>query len=84
MWRVFMNLFRKPPIGMGLGRDSRSRNRNTQFASFLSQTNRRRVDSDFQDRLLQGRKFARLVIIVAVGAGSIWFVMESAKALSVF
>ena len=81
MLRFLLNLCHRPGLRFGLGRDSRSRYRNTTFASFLAENNRRRHDADVHGAVLQGRKFARRVLFVACGGGAMWVALESAKAL---
>lgn len=83
MLRVLLNFCHRPSVRFGLRRDSRGRFRDPRFASFMAQNNRK-LDTDFQDAVLRGRKFFRNVIRLAVAGGCAWVVLESAKALSVF
>ena len=85
MLRFLANLFRRPALRFGLARDRRGgRLRDPRFVSFMAQSNRRSLDTDLQDAVLRGRKFARHALVVAAGAGAAWFALESAKALSIF
>lgn len=84
MLRFLLNLCHRPALRFGLGRDSRGRHRNTTFASFLAENNRSSRDADFHGAVLQGRKFARRVLLLLSGGGVLWVAIESAKALSVF
>jgi len=52
--------------------------------SFLSQNNRKTLNTDFQDAVLRGRRLVRNLLILAAAAGASWIVLESAKALSLF
>ena len=84
MLRFLLNLCHRPAIRFGLARDSRGRYRNTSFARFLADGNRRRSDIDRHDAVLRGRKFARHVLILLLTGGGAWVAVESAKALSMF
>ena len=84
MLRILMNLCRRPPIRFGLRRDPRGRFREPRFASFMSESNRRPLDSDMHDAVLKGRKAMKNVLFAALSLGAAWIVIESAKALSVF
>jgi hypothetical protein len=84
MWSVLLRLFRRPAIRFGLARDSRGRFRDPRFVSFLSQNNRKMLNTDFQDAVLRGRKLAKQALLLLVAAGAAWVVLESAKALSIF
>ncbi|MES2696892.1 MAG: hypothetical protein V4773_25725 [Verrucomicrobiota bacterium] len=46
--------------------------------------NRRRTDTDFQDAVLKGRKFVKIMLSLGLAGGGAWVLLESAKALSVF
>jgi hypothetical protein len=83
--RFLANFFRRPAIRFGLARDRRGgRLRDPRFVSFMSQTNRRSLDTDLQDALLRSRKLARHALLAAAVVGVAWFALESAKALSIF
>jgi hypothetical protein len=82
--RVLLNLCHRPAIRFGLRRDPRGRFRDPRFVSFMAETNRRPLDTDFHDAILRGRKWMKLVFRLALIGGGAWVVLESAKALSVF
>jgi hypothetical protein len=84
MLRALLNLLRRPTLRFGMARDSRSRLRDPRFVSYLSQSNRKALDTDFHDTVLRGRKLARNIFRLALAGGCAWVVVESAKALSVF
>jgi hypothetical protein len=84
MWRAFLNLFHRPAVRFGLVRDTRSRFRNPRFVSFIAQTNRRTVDTRFQDTVLRSRKLLRHALVALVIGACAWVALESAKALSMF
>jgi hypothetical protein len=88
MLRLLKNLFRRPPIRMGLVDDARIRRtpiRNAQFVSFVDASGcfeARRPDRF--DRKLRRQKLVKAVI-TALGAGGLgWIVLESARAISQF
>ncbi len=82
--RFLLNLCHRPALRFGLGRDTRGRHRNTQFASFLASSNRGRNDIDLHGAVLRGRKLVRQGLMLLLGGGAAWVAVESAKALSVF
>jgi hypothetical protein len=84
MFSALLRFFRRPAIRFGLAKDSRGRFRDPRFVSFLAQNNRKTLNTDFQDAVLRGRKFAKQVLILLVAGGAAWVVLESAKALSMF
>jgi hypothetical protein len=84
MLRALRSFFHRPVLRFGLARDSRSRFRDPRFVSFLSQNNRKTLNTDSQDAILRGRRLAKQVLMLLVGAGVAWVVLESAKALSMF
>ncbi|MGH7994936.1 MAG: hypothetical protein ACREFX_01135 [Opitutaceae bacterium] len=84
MLRFFQRCFRRPALRFGLKRDARSRLRDPRFASFLADSNRKLLNTDFQDAVLQGRRIVRHVLIIGLVAFGAWVAMESARALSVF
>jgi len=84
MLSVLLRFFRRPAIRFGLAKDSRGRFRDPRFVSFLAQNNRKTLNTDFQDAVLRGRKFAKQILILLVAGGAAWVVLESAKALSMF
>lgn len=82
--RFLLNLCRRPVYRFGLSRDARGRFRDPRFVSFMSQTNRARLDTDLHDAVLRGRKVVRTIFRLALAGGCTWVVLESAKALSAF
>jgi hypothetical protein len=82
--RFLLNLCHRPVYRFGLRRDPRGRFRDPRFVSFMTQTNRKMLDTDLHDAVLRGRKAMRNVFRLAVAGGAAWVVLESAKALSVF
>jgi hypothetical protein len=84
MLRALKNFFHRPAVRFGLARDTRSRFRNPRFVSFLAQSNQKRLNTDFQDAVLQGRRLFKLALMALLVAGGIWVAVESAKALSIF
>jgi len=50
----------------------------------MAQNNRKTLDTDLQDAVLQGRKLFRHALVAAAIAGVAWFALESAQALSIF
>jgi hypothetical protein len=82
--RFLLNLCHRPAYRFGLGRDPRGRFRNPRFASFMTATNRKAMDTDIHDAVLRGRKLMRHAFRFALLGGGAWVVLESAKALSVF
>lgn len=84
MLRYLLNLCHRPALRFGLARDSRSRFRNARFASFMSENNRGRMDTDLQDAVLRGRKIVRQLLLLLLAGGGAWVLVESARALSMF
>lgn len=84
MLRALLNLCRRPAIRFGLRRDTRGRFRDPRFASFMGENNRSKLDTDFHDTVLRGRKLMKNLFRLALLGGGAWVVLESAKALSVF
>ena len=84
MLALIRNLFHRPAIRFGLARDRRGKFRDPRFVSFISQSNRKTLNTDFQDAVLQGRKLVRYALVAAVVCGGAWVVLESAHALSMF
>ncbi len=84
MLRFLVHLCHRPAIRFGLARDPRSRFRNSRFASFLADSNRSPLDSDFQGAVLRGRKFVRQLLLLLLAGGGAWVLIESARALSMF
>ena len=84
MWRALKNLWHRPAVRLGLARDPRGRFRDPRFVSFLAQNNRRTIDTNLQDAVLRGRRMAKHAFVLLLIAGGAWFVVESAKAFSMF
>ncbi|HEX3729083.1 MAG TPA: hypothetical protein VHV47_04725 [Opitutaceae bacterium] len=74
----------RPVVRMGLARDPRGRFRDPRFVSFISQNNRRSIDTNLQDAVLRGRRFLKQGMVAVLAIGAAWFVVESARAFSVF
>jgi hypothetical protein len=84
MFAPLKRLFHRPVIRFGLARDRRGKFRDPRFVSFISESNRKTLNTDFQDAVLKGRKLFRYALIAAVACGGAWVVLESAHALSLF
>jgi alpha-D-ribose 1-methylphosphonate 5-triphosphate synthase subunit PhnH len=52
--------------------------------SFIAQNNRKALNTDFKDAVLQGRKMFRYALVAALVCGVSWVLVESAHALSMF
>jgi hypothetical protein len=82
--RVFLHLFHRPALQLGVLEDARGICRNPRFASFLVASNRKPLDTHLHDSLLRSWKVLRLAAwVVAATVGS-WVLVESARALTVF
>ncbi len=84
MQSLLKYLLHRPAIRFGLARDSRGKFRDPRFVSFISQSNRKTLNTDFQDAVLRGRKVLRYALVAGVAVGGAWVVIESAHALSMF
>jgi hypothetical protein len=84
MVTLLKRLFHRPVIRFGMARDGRGRFRDPRFVSFISESNRKTLNTDFQDAVLRGRKLFRYALVAAVACGGAWVVLESAHALSLF
>ena len=84
MWAFLKSLVHRPVVRFGIGRDRRGRFRDPRFVSFISQSNRKALNTDIADALLQGRRLVRVGLAVALVGGCAWVLIESAKALSMF
>jgi hypothetical protein len=82
--RALQHLFHRPAIRLGVMDEPRGLCRNQRFASFLSESNRKPLDTHFHDTVLRGRKLLRQALTVALVGGCAWIAFESARALSVF
>jgi hypothetical protein len=81
---LLKNLFHRPVIKSGMTRGGHGKFKDPRFASFMSQSNRKSLNTDFQDAVLQGRKLLRYALVAVVGCAAVWIVLESAHALSMF
>jgi len=84
MFAPLKRLFHRPVIRFGMASDSRGRFRDPRFVSFISECNRKTLNTDFQDAVLRGRKLLRYALVAALVCGGAWIVLESAHALSMF
>lgn len=84
VFRALLNLCHRPAVRFGLRRDPRGRFRDPRFVSFLTQSNRKALDTDLHDAVLRGRRLMRNVLMLALAGGGAWVAIESAKALSMF
>jgi hypothetical protein len=84
MLSLLKNAFHRPAIRFGLDSDRRGKFRDPRFVSFISDFNRKTLNTDFQDAVLRGRKIARYALIAALVCGGAWVLLESAHALSMF
>ncbi len=82
--RALQHLFHRPALRLGVVGDSSSPCRNPRFVSFLAQSNRKALDTDFHDAVMRGRKWLRQALLVLLVAGALWVILESARALTVF
>jgi hypothetical protein len=81
---LLKRIFHRPAIRFGLARDRRGKFRDPRFVSFILQSNRKTLNTDFQDAVLRGRKVVRFALIAGLVCAGAWVVLESAHALSVF
>jgi hypothetical protein len=84
MQSFLKNLFHRPAIRFGTARDARGKFRDPRFVSFISQSNRKALNTDVQDAVLRGRKVLRYALLAGAGCVAAWVVIESAHALSMF
>lgn len=84
MLSPFRQLIGRRSLRFGLKRDGASRLRDPRFASFLAQSNRRSLNTDFQDAVLRVRRLLRHALVLALVAAGAWVVLESAHAISIF
>jgi hypothetical protein len=84
MLSLLKNVFHRPAIRYGLARDNRGKFRDPRFVSFISDFNRKTLNTDFQDAVLRGRKLARYALVAALAGIGAWVIIESAHALSMF
>jgi len=64
--------------------NSRGKFRDPRFVSFISESNRKTINTDFHDAVMKARKLLRYALVAAVACGGAWVVLESAHALSMF
>jgi len=84
VFRALKNFLHRPAIRMGMARDARGPLRDPRFVSFMAQNNRTKLDTNFHDAVMNGRRLLRHGLVILVVVGCTWVVIESAKALSVF
>lgn len=84
MVTLLKRLFHRPAIRFGMADDSHRKFRDPRFVSFIAESNRKTLNTDFQDAVLRGRKLLRYALIAAIACGGAWVVLESAHALSMF
>jgi hypothetical protein len=84
MFSLLRNLFHRPAIRFGLARQGHGKFRDPRFVSFISQSNRKALNTDFKDAVLRGRKMFRFALVAALVCGGAWVLVESAGALSMF
>jgi hypothetical protein len=83
--RALKQLLPRPALRFGLRRDlGHGRLRDPRFVSFVAQSNRRTLNTDFRDAVLRGRVLVRRALVAAAVLGAAWIALESAQALSVF
>jgi hypothetical protein len=81
---LLKNAFHRPAIRFGLAREGHGKFRDPRFVSFISQSNRKSLNTDFQDAVLRGRRVLRYALVAALVCAGAWVVVESAHALSMF
>jgi len=81
---MLKRLFHRPAIRFGMAADTRGRFRDPRFVSFIAESNRKTLNTDFQDAVLRGRKLLRYALVAAIACAGAWIVLESAQALSIF
>jgi hypothetical protein len=84
MLTLVKNLFHRPALRFGLASASQGKFRDPRFVSFISESNRKTLNTDFQDAVLKARKLVRYAMVLAVACAGAWVVLESAHALSMF
>ena len=78
------NLFHRPAIRFEMVSDSRGKFRDPRFVSFISESNRKTINTDFHDAVVKVWKLLRYALVVGVACAGAWVVLESAHALSMF
>lgn len=84
MVTILKNLFHRPVIRFGMARDTRGRFRDPCFASFISGSNRKTINTGFRDARLAARRLLRYAIVAGAVSGGAWILFESAHALAAF
>ena len=88
MIRALLHFLRRPAVRMGRVDNARIRRnsiRNAQFISFISQSGGiAPTRPDQHDRRLRWQRLRRTAGWLALTGGSVWLVLESAKALEIF
>ena len=84
MHSFLKNFFHRPAIRFGMAKGGRGKFRDPRFVSFISQTNRKALNTDFKDAVLRGRKMFRFALVAGLVCGGAWILVESARALSIF
>jgi hypothetical protein len=84
MMSLIKSFFHRPAIRFGFARGGRGKFRDPRFVSFINQSNRKTLNTDFKDAVLQGRKLVRYALVAVIVCGGAWIVVESAHALSSF
>jgi hypothetical protein len=82
--RALVHLCRHLPFPRGRRRATAEPTKAARLASFMAEHNRRPLNTDLRDAVLQGRKTMKHVFRAALLGGGAWVVVESARALSVF
>jgi hypothetical protein len=86
--RVFKNLFHRPVVRFGAIDNSRIATtpiRNSLFVSFITETGCYRARHvDRHESHMRRRKLAKGVMLIGIGALIAWFIIESAKAMTMF
>jgi len=87
MLRGLCHWYRRPAIRWGSVDNSRIRTtttKNAQFISYLVESGFRRVNVDRYETSLRRRRFSKLLLLLMLGAGGAWVIIESARALSMY
>jgi len=89
--QTLKNLFHRPAIRMArannsrIQRGQRSSVRNEGFVSYISENGCLRArNTDSHDTRVRRARLAKNLALAALGAGGMWIVLESARALTLF
>jgi hypothetical protein len=82
--RALKKFFHRPAIRMGMARGRKGSLRDPRFVSFMAQNNRTKLDTNFHETVIRGRRLLRHTLVLIIVGGCAWVVLESAKAISVF